>query len=129
MRKALAYVRASFLWLLLLPFALQFGGAASNEAVLIANYDTFPVMVNPVKLGDLLPDGVNVQPGQSQMIDDVHCTMTADTHLNALADIFDTRNAIYSIGDFMLIAGEQSETFCVLFWILLMLYKEKQRLA
>jgi hypothetical protein len=39
------------------------------------------------------------------MLDDTHCTMTDETRLNALADIFDMKDAIYSIGDFMLMLG------------------------
>jgi hypothetical protein len=130
--KFLAYVRASFLWLLLLPFALQFGGAASNQLVLIANDDKFPVMVNEAKLESFLadlPKAPEQTPLPIGMLDDVHCVMTDSTRLNFLADIFDLKDAVYSIGDLMLMAGEQSEQACILFWMVIMLYKEKQRLA
>ena len=52
MRKFLKILRSSFLWILLAPFAVQGIGAASNQAVLIANHDKFPVMVNAVKLDE-----------------------------------------------------------------------------
>jgi hypothetical protein len=132
MKKFLVFARASFLWLLLLPFALQYGGAASNQLVLIANHDTFPVMVNQIKLQSVLandPKAPEETPLPDGMLDDVHCVMTSDTHLNFLADIFDLHDATYSIGDFLLIAGEQSEQACIFLWIVLALYKEKQRLA
>ena len=45
------------------------------------------------------------------MIDEVHCVMTSKTHLNFLADIFDMHDAIYSIGDFLLMLGEWFSVF------------------
>jgi len=127
MRTFWAFVRASFLWLLLLPFALYFGGAASNQAVLIANHDKFPVMVNSQRLASFEQNSGKLVDG---MIDDVHCVMTDQTHLNALADIFDFKDAgIYSIGDLMIMSGASSEQSCIFLWIVLALYREKQRLA
>jgi len=127
MRTFWAFVRASFLWPLLLPFALYFGGAASNQAVLIANHDKFPVMVNSQRLASFEQNSGKLVDG---MIDDVHCVMTDQTHLNALADIFDFKDAgIYSIGDLMIMSGASSEQSCIFLWIVLALYREKQRLA
>ena len=88
----------------------------------MANHDAFPVMVNPVKLAGFLPDGVVITPGQSQMIDTVHETMTKDTHLNALADIFDL-GSIYSIGDFGIILGMWLNTFAPVVWGTLVIKK------
>ena len=51
------------------------------------------------------------------MIDDVHCVMTPDTHLNALADIFDFHSATYSVGDGLLILGEWLQSFMPFVWM------------
>jgi hypothetical protein len=114
--------RSSLLWILVAPYGIFGLGVASNQAVLMANHDAFPVMVNPVKLAGFLPDGVVITPGQSQMIDTVHETMTKDTHLNALADIFDL-GSIYSIGDFGIILGMWLNTFAPVVWGTLVIKK------
>ena len=135
MRKFLKILRSSFLWVLLAPFAVQGIGAASNQAVLIANHDTFPVMVNPVKLDELRPKGQDsliaeifgpVKPAEvadDSMIDAVHCVMTDQTHLNFLADVFDMHDAIYSIGDFGLMLGEWMQSFCPFVFLALVFNK------
>lgn len=115
MRKITAFLRATSLWVLLLPYAFTLVGAASNQVVLIANHDKFPVMLNASKEAEVVAaDG---------MIDDTHCLMTRQTHLNALADIFDLKDAIYSIGDFILMAGEWLSTFCFFVWLALAVKK------
>lgn len=129
MKKLLALARASLLWMLLLPYLMIFTGAASNQAVLIANHDKFPVMVNPVKLGHMIdsPDdaGQLIATGQ---IDDLHCVMTKSTHLNALADVFDFKDANYSIGDGLIIGGSELQEPLFIMWLALIVYREKQRL-
>ena len=139
----------SLLWILLAPFAVQGIGAASNQAVLIANHDKFPVMVNPVKLEELRPlkhggedtvaDIVAALTGtkkpeykpsplvtiadEAGMLDEIHCIMTSETHLNALADVFDMHDAIYSVGDFVLMLGEWMQGFCPFVFIALVFHK------
>ena len=108
-------LRSSCLWLLLAPYAIWGLGMASNQAVLMANHDTFPVMVNPVKLAEFLPKNMPIAVGQSQMIDSIHETMTTDTHLNALADIFEF-GSIYSVGDFGIMLGNWLNTFAPFVW-------------
>lgn len=121
---------SSFLWVLLAPWLIAGAGSASNQAVLIANHDKFPVMVNAVKLEEMRPhqdkdfQGIiadifgkprpspPVASATDDMLDDIHCVMTSKTHLNFLADIFDLHDAIYSIGDFGLMLGEWLQTFC-----------------
>ena len=131
---------SSFLWVLLLPWACVGLGAASNQAVLIANHDKFPVMVNAIKLkgmlapkpkvsaepfGDLdpgpTPEETKVDP--DGMIDETHCVMTHYTHLNALADIFDLKEGIYSIGDFLIIRGSDLQDFCPYVFLALVVKK------
>ena len=119
--KFMNFVRKSMLWILMTPYAILGTGIMSNQVVLQANHDTFPVLVNPIKLG-ILPDGVTITPGQSQAIDDVHVTMTSQTHLNFLADVFDL-GAIYSIGDFTIMLGEWMLTFTPFIWGALVIRK------
>lgn len=91
-------LRATALWIVLIPLALGFAGAASNQAVLIANHDKFPVMVNYAKQAHYTEAGA-----VGEMLDDTHCLMSSETHLNALADIFDLHSkGIESIGDLMI---------------------------
>ena len=111
------FLRVTALWVLLLPYAAQFIGAASNQLVLIANHDTFPVMVNPIRIVSL--GGDPTKP----MIDTRHCQMTKETHLNLLADIFDFHQAIYSIGDGLLMLGEWLDSFCFYVWAALVITK------
>jgi hypothetical protein len=109
------FLRVTMLWILLLPGALFFLGAASNQAVLIANHDKFPVLLNQQKTDKASADGYG-------LIDDTHCLMTRQTHLNALADIFDFKEAIYSIGDLMMeLAGWLS--FLPFVWLALVINK------
>lgn len=105
------------LWILLAPWAAIYLGASSNQLVLIANHDKFPVMFNAGKIARLEsigPDG---------LLDDVHCLMTHQTHLNALADIFDLKDGMYSIGDGLLTLGEWLNGFCCYVWIALVIWR------
>ncbi len=112
MSKIRSFLRTSFVWLIFAPWMIAFTGAASNQLVLIANHDKFPVMVNALKLDEMRnPSPSNfiakllgapapapaVKVGDDGMLDDIHCVMTDKTHLNFLADLFDMHDAIYSI--------------------------------
>jgi len=138
MKKILAIFRASFLWLLLLPYILIYTGAASNQLVLIANGDKFPVMVNAYNIArfeaqekqrEITAADEDFIPLPNDMLDSVHCIMTHQTHLNFLADVFDLKDGTYSIGDFGIIAGEQGADIIPFVWLGLIIYREKQRLA
>jgi hypothetical protein len=117
-----SFFKRTSLYILAIPVLFTFLGAASNQSVLIMNHDTFPVMVNAKKLQEMTEPreqkSINFNKPQpafetddAVMLDDVHCAMTSKTHLNALADIFDLKNAIYSIGDFLLMLGEWFSVF------------------
>ncbi len=121
--KFLKFFRTKMLWLLLLPYALSFVGVSLNQAVLIANHDTFPVQMNEVNLLKIKDSDTNLPVG---MIDEVHVVMTCYTHLNVLADIFDLGDGLYSAGDLLIKAGEKAE-ICPFIWIALMLYREDQK--
>jgi hypothetical protein len=131
MKKFLKLLRASCLSILLLPYGIFGLGVLSNQAVLIANHDKFPVMLNARKLDKILNQDelagleaiLGIKPkapiakiaDPDGMIDDTHCQMTSKTHLNALADVFDL-GSIYSIGDFTLYLGEWLMTWTPFVW-------------
>ena len=115
-----SFLRKTLLWLLLAPYAVWGLGLASNQAVLIANHDKFPVMVNPVKLALSIPPAFAPITLSTGMLDDTHCIMTPSTHLNFLSDIFDNGQDTVSVGDLLLWAGEDLKGYCLLTWILLM---------
>lgn len=142
MKSVRRFLCSSFFWVLLAPWLIAGAGAASNQAVLIANGDKFPVMINAYHLEEMQapkenPFGslitrilgepnpaVSVNPLVTYgMLDEVHCVMTSKTHLNFLADIFDLRDAIYSIGDFGLMLGEWLQTFCPFVFLALVFQK------
>jgi hypothetical protein len=126
--RAHQFLKKTSLYLLAIPLLSTSLGIVSNQAVLIANFDTFPVMVNDKKLAEMTapedkPTVIQfakpqpaLETNDAVMIDDVHSAMTHETHLNALADIFDMHDAIYSIGDFMLMLGEWLWAFCPFVW-------------
>ena len=134
--KLLSFLRTTSLWILLLPVVLTITGAASNQLVLIANRDTFPVLVNDKKLQEMTaPEGSTEEPtsdapkvhevfstmpaveaDNTVYLDDVHVVMTHSTHLNFLADVFDLRS-IYSIGDFFIIAGSWLQGFALFVYV------------
>lgn len=130
------FLRKTALWILLLPFATFGLGAASNQLVLIANHDKFPVMVNQAKIdhynseiaaavaaGEPAPDPIDPNGG---MIDDTHCVMTNKTHLNFLADVFDFHSAIYSVGDGLLYFGDWLMGFSPFLWGFAVIQKLRQ---
>ena len=111
MQAVVRFLRTTMLWIVLLPYALIFLGAASNQAVIYANGDRFPVLMNTEKVTYVLDDD------GSGMLDEIHCLMTPQTHLNLMADIFDFGAAgIWSIGDLMLAAGSWLGTFVWFVW-------------
>lgn len=112
-----SFLRRTSLYILAIPVLFTFLGAASNQLVLIENGDTFPVLINAKKLQEMTEprdrQSINFNKPQpafetddAVMLDEVHCAMTSNTHLNFLADVFDMKDAIYSIGDFSLMLGE-----------------------
>jgi hypothetical protein len=120
-------LRKSLLYIVLAPYLVIGLGMASNQLVLNANNDTFPVRLNPIKAfdwsnkGKLLrvipPDMFPKYPKGAVFINDnLHVMMTPDTHLNWLADIFDFHNSVISIGDMLLDFGEWLNGFAFYLW-------------
>jgi len=118
----LNFLRKTSLYILAVPLLFTALGIASNQAVLQANHDSFPVLINERKLAKYLAEDNAEQKkddpstwlfrpipvrttDDAVFLDNVHVVMTKDTHLNALADVFDLGN-IYSVGDFSLMLGD-----------------------
>lgn len=95
---------------------MNFAGAASNQLVLFANDDKFPVMVNQKHLSSFT-NAVDA----NGMIDSVHCVMTHQTHLNVLADIFDFHTTVKSIGDLLMDWSEEYGVFMWVIWAVLII--------
>jgi len=115
----------TYLYVFAIPLLFIFLGAASNQAVIIANNDTFPVRANLVKVKADVGDNPTILPDGTLMLDDVHCLMTSKTRLNWLADNFDFQNSIMSIGDLSLDLGEWSFGYSTLVWGVLVVKKLK----
>ena len=123
----LKFLRKTSLYILALPFLLTVLGATSNQLVLNANHDTFPVRVNEVKIAKLTEGAPVVLKDGTVMLDDTHCVMSSNTHLNWMADIIDFRgDGIYSVGDLMLEVGEWSWTFAPYVWGVVLIGKIKE---
>ena len=118
------FFSVTMLWILLLPYAMYMLGAASNHAVLIANHDRFPVLVNDTRLLERLDSGtLSVEPDGTVMLDSEHCVMTSKTHLNWLADVFDRKTYTESIGDMLLDFGIWLNSFAPFVWAALVIRK------
>ena len=116
MKSALQFLRTTALWLLLLPVATGFTGITLNQAVLIANHDKFPVMINEKIASHQSEDGTPLVDKYG-MLDNEHCVMTSETHLNILADIFDMKDSYVSIGDILIDVGSNTWNFFLFGWI------------
>jgi hypothetical protein len=131
--KMLNFLRRTSLYILAVPFLFTLLGSASNKLVIATNHDKFPVMVNDAKLfeyqhklteeaqsddEDLAEHAaVKLEELEHGYLDDTHVIMTKSTHLNFLADIFDLRDGIYSIGDFLIMLGEWLGSFSIYLFV------------
>jgi hypothetical protein len=119
------FLRKTYLWVPAVPLALILLGALSNQLVLWANHDTFPVLANPIVVERM---GGFLQFEGKSYLDFVHIVMTPQTHLNFLADVFDFGRAYLSVGDLMLELGEGLFDYSIAIWIFVaavMLYGEE----
>lgn len=102
-------LRASALWVILLPIVFNVAGAASNQVVLLANHGTFPVSINKLR--------AQKRADENGMLDSIHIVMTSKTHLNLLADVFDFKSeGIESVGDLCIDLGSWLWTFAPFVW-------------
>lgn len=120
------WLRKTALWIIAVPVLAFALGSVTNEAVLVANHDRFPVMwseakcfEHSVKLNKDLMDAMEAGDIDAAMmiqirkaefaqgyLDETHVLMTSKTHLNWLADWIQVRGeGTYSPGDYLLNAG------------------------
>lgn len=106
----LSFLRKTYLYVLAIPVLLIVLGAASNQAVLIANHGKFPVMLNAQKVAanDLKPGDVIDRRG--------HSVMAPEDHLKPLADIFNVGDGVESVGDFAIDLGGWTWQFAPYLW-------------
>ena len=120
------FLRKTSLYILAIPVLLFGLGAASNQVVLQANNDRFPVLINETKVREFNSEKVelgpmsitvvkpaNVDSDGVVMIDDTHCVMTSKTHLNFLADVFDLGNYLLN-RRFLFDAWRVVDGFCAI---------------
>ena len=123
-----AFLRKTSLYILAIPCLFTFLGAASNQIVLKANHDKFPVMWNDYKIQKYKMEIEEVASGKNHdaarqarfdldafqhgFIDDTHVLMTDQTRFNFLADWIDLKTAIYSPGDELMELGKYLGVFC-----------------
>ena len=136
------FLRKTALWIVALPLLCWTLGLASNQAVLVANHDRFPVMWNDYKVSQYAQEINKVAEGDDPeaakakfdlvalvehgYLDDTHIVMTEDTHLNFLADWIDLRNT-YSPGDVLLIAGEFGMTYSPIIWCVVIIGRLRKK--
>jgi len=119
-------------YLIAIPVLLYCLGAASNQAVFVANHGKFPVAMNATWMSDKCsidedenPDHIPASSCKKggEMIDARHSVMGPNSHLKVLSDIFNFGSHIYSIGDGLLQLGEWLLTFCPFMWVALTIRK------
>jgi hypothetical protein len=140
------FLKHTALYILALPLLCTFLGVASNQLVLNANHDRFPVMLSDYKVAqyeahfqnELQSDNpeeamqaqFNLQAFEQEgFLDDTHVVMTSHTHLNLLADRIDVRTeGIESVGDILIDLGDYTWQFAPIIWGVVVIYKlEKKR--
>lgn len=111
------WLRKTLFYILAIPLLFTVLGAASNQLVLWANHDTFPVLINEAKVKkyDAEEGTVTLSDG-TVMLDFTHCVMSKRTHLNFLADVIDVGD-IMSVGDILLELGGWTGTFAPFIFI------------
>lgn len=133
------FLRKTALWIVALPMLCFFLGVASNQAVLVANHDKFPVMWNDAKVNLYKLEATKAAEGGNEdaqvalallehgYLDDTHCLMTPETHLNFLADWIDMKSATYSPGDEAIELGAYGMGFSPLIWAAVVIGRLRKR--
>lgn len=112
----MTFFKRTSLYIIAIPILFMFLGAASNQIVLLANHDTFPVHVSQARIEDFTNDDAVNLPDGTVMLDKEHCLMTSKTHLNFLADVIDLKDRYVSIGDIGIEFGGYLWTFAPFIW-------------
>jgi hypothetical protein len=114
----------TFLWLLLIPIGMQFCGVLSNQTVRWANHGTFPVYINQALKEEMETSGrLFLSNDDHLMIDQLHCVMTDQTHLNFMADVFLEGTDYVSIGDILQSYGKDLSPWILIIWGTIASYK------
>ena len=126
-------------FLIIVPLLLIFCGSASNQAVLVANWGKFPVMLNEYQVNKIyavrhdmedagfsaLNSSVRLNKPQidknDQFIDGVHSIMGHNSRLKFLADWINLQTMIASPGDMLIFLGSWLFAFTPFIWIALIL--------
>lgn len=137
-------IKVPYWQVIAIPILLFLAGAASNQAVLVANWGKFPVMVNDralehfkthaaddddqklVKRFTVLDTAVregSMDANSDQFLDDVHSIMGHNSNLKFLADYINLKTAIYSPGDLLLELGLMLWPFAIPMWLALVIRK------
>ena len=146
------WLKKTALWIVAVPLLCLLSGIASNQLVLVANHDRFPVMWNDMKVaqyateiekageecqaavesGDAPPDACEpialaAEGLEHGYLDDTHVLMTKNTHLNFLADWIDFKTATYSPGDELIDLGEFGLKYAPIIWITVVIGRLRKR--
>jgi len=133
------FLRKTALWIVLAPAAIGGAGLASNQAVLVANHDTFPVMMNDAKVNMYRMEAQAVaQEGDEDAqvvlillehgyLDDTHVIMTPASHLKFLADWIDLKSSTWSPGDVLLYIGEMGITYAPFVWVIVVIGRLRKK--
>lgn len=118
------FLRKTSLYILAVPALFFVLGMACNQAVLIANHDTFPVLENEYKVGT--SKNITLSDG-TVLTDPTHSVMTSRTRLNFLADVVDLGEGIWSIGDGFLALSQWSWQFAPYLYVFSVTNKLRKR--
>lgn len=111
-----------YLYLIIVPVLLVILGFCSNQAVLISNHGKFPVMLNEAEWAQIYND--TGDPKTSQYVKDTkHSIMGKNSHLSALADIFDVGFGWASLGDGLYVVGWWLLPYALVAWFTLIFRK------
>jgi len=135
----LNFLRKTALWIVAVPMLCFCLGAASNQAVIVANHDKFPVLWNDAKVNLYRLEATKAAEDGNEdaeialalleygYLDDTHCLMTKDTHLNFLADWIDLKSAIYSPGDLLIELGDRGMDYSPIVWIVVVIGRLRKK--
>jgi hypothetical protein len=132
------FLSTSKVYVLAVPLLLTLLGTGSNQLVLVANHDRFPVMWNDYKVTQYVLTLEETMAGRDQkaalqarfdkiallqqgFIDDTHVVMSRHTHLNFLADWLDFHSGTYSPGDMAIWLGSAITGYAYFLWAILMI--------
>jgi len=146
-------IKLPYWQIIAVPLLLAFSGAASNQAVLVANWGKFPVMLNSAEIQKLqsseeeremeqiisaiigqahhksiiwdsaIPTTAAQNANSDDMIDDTHCIMSKTNRLKFLADWINLGGHIASPGDLGIWLGSWLFSFAPIVWLTLVVKK------